>query len=61
MVDNPEKKEGEKMESFNLRMPPSLLSRAKDRAGLIPLSAVIRTLLEMWLRGEIELKQTGEK
>lgn len=61
MVDDLKKKDGEKMESFNLRMPPSLVKSAKDKAGLIPLSAVIRTLIEMWLRGEIDLKQAGEK
>lgn len=61
MVDNLDKKDGEKMKSFTMRMPPSLIEKAQDRAGLIPLSAVIRTLIEMWLRGEIDLKQAGEK
>ena len=61
MAGNFDKKDGEKMESFNLRMPPSLVQSARDKAGLIPLSKVIRTLIEMWLRGEIELKQPGEK
>lgn len=61
MADDINKKDGEKMKSFTMRMPPSLVKQAQDRAGLIPLSAVIRTLIEMWLRGEIDLKQAGEK
>lgn len=61
MVDDFDKREGEKMESFNVRMPPSLLRDVRDKAGLIPLSKVIRTLLEMWVRGEVDLKRTGEK
>jgi hypothetical protein len=61
MADDFEKKEGEKMKSFTMRMPPSLIEAAQERAGLIPLSVVIRTLVEMWLRGEIDLKQSGKK
>jgi hypothetical protein len=32
-----------------------LWDRAKKRAGSIPISGVIRRLLEMWLAGEIKV------
>ncbi len=42
-------------------MPLELYERAQTKAGLIPLAAVIRTLLAMWLRGEVELKTQERK
>lgn len=45
----------EKMERYTLRMPPSLWEAAKTKSGIIPLSAIIRRLVEMWLHGEIDI------
>lgn len=50
----------EKMVSFTMRIYPTLLSRAKDKAGLIPLSIVIRLLIEKWLNGEINIEQSKD-
>lgn len=42
-------------------MPLELYERAQTKAGLIPLAAVLRTLLEKWLRGEVELETNERK
>ena len=39
----------------SLSIPRSLWETAKEKAGLISLSAVIRRLLEKWIKGEIDL------
>lgn len=49
------KKGDEKMGSFTIRVHESLIATAKDKAGWVPLSVVIRRLLRMWLKGEIQL------
>lgn len=54
------KREDEKMIPFTMRMQPSLLERAKSKAGLIPLSTVIRLLIEKWLNGETVIEQTKD-
>jgi predicted CopG family antitoxin len=38
-----------------LSIPRDLWEEAKEKAGLMSLSAVIRRLLEKWIRGEIDL------
>lgn len=53
-----EKYRGEKMIPYTLRLYPSLLDRAKEKAGLIPLSTIFRLLIEKWLNGEITIEQT---
>ena len=41
---------------YAIRLPDSLLSAAKERAGLIPLSRAIRRLVELWVEGKINLE-----
>lgn len=60
MSNNRNKKGDEIMKAFTMRMPPSLISQAQDKAGLVPLSVVIRTLIEKWLKGEITIEQTRD-
>jgi hypothetical protein len=59
-MSNQSKKEIEKMTSFTMRVRPSLLDRAREKAGLVPLSTVIRLLIEKWLNGEIIIEQTKD-
>lgn len=42
-------------------LPKELYQQAQKKSGLIPLAAVIRTLLAMWVRGEVELKTQQER
>jgi predicted DNA binding CopG/RHH family protein len=41
--------------NISLRVTPSLLERVKKKAGMIPLSKIIKRLLEKWVNGEVEL------
>jgi hypothetical protein len=43
------------MSSFTIRAPKDLISQAKAKAGYIPLSVILRKLIEKWVNGEIEL------
>lgn len=43
------------MKPHSFKMPDSLVARAKDKAGMIPLSRIVRRLIEKWLNGEIKL------
>lgn len=43
------------MSSFTMRVPKETINQAKDKAGYIPLSVILRKLLEKWIKGEIEL------
>lgn len=45
----------EKMGSFTIRVHSDLIEKAKEQAGWVPLSEVIRRLLKMWVNGEIKL------
>jgi hypothetical protein len=38
-----------------IRMADSTWDAAKEKAGITPLSAIIRRLVKMWLAGEIEV------
>lgn len=49
------KEEPEKMSSYTFRLPGNLLDRLKEKAGLIPVSVVLRKLIEKYLRGEIDI------
>lgn len=40
----------------SINFPDSVWERAKQKAGLTSLSAIIRHLVEMWLDGEIKIK-----
>lgn len=58
-MSNPKGKfEGEKMEQYSVRMTPTLWETAKQKAGFVPLSVVIRILIEKWLSGEIVINLT---
>jgi len=52
------KKEGNNMSSFTIRAPKTLLQQAREKAGYVPLSVILRKLLEKWITGEIELDLT---
>lgn len=45
----------ELMKSFSFRLPPSLIEQFRERAGAIPLSVVIRRLIEKYIKGEVGL------
>lgn len=55
MSDAEKQKETENMERYTFRLPPTLLDEAKQKAGMIPLSKIIRRLIEKWLNGEIRI------
>jgi len=38
---------------YNISLPNHLWEAAKIKAGITPMSAIIRRLLEKWLSGEI--------
>lgn len=48
-------KEGEKMMRYTFRLPESLLQQLQKKAGSIPVSAIIRRLIERYIKGEIGL------
>ena len=37
------------------RLPSTLFEAAKAKAGITPLSAIVRRLIEKWVKGEIDL------
>lgn len=43
----------DKMMSFTFRLPKDLLKQLKERAGSIPISVVIRRLIEKYIKGEV--------
>ncbi len=45
----------EKMKPYKVNFPPSLWIAARQKAGLMPLAKIIRTLVIMWLKGNIDL------
>lgn len=59
MSDN-EYGKGEKMQRYSVRMPPSLWEAAMNKSGMIPLSVIIRRLVEMWIKGEIKIMLSGD-
>lgn len=50
-----EEKEKENMIAYTFRLPPNLLDKLKNRAGFIPVSVIIRRLIEKYINGEISL------
>jgi hypothetical protein len=58
MAKQQSKYEGENMIPYTLRIYPSLIERAKEKAGMVPLSTIIRALIEKWLSGEIVIDTT---
>ncbi len=41
---------------YAIRMPAHLIEQAKEQAGMIPLTRIIRRLVELWAAGKIDLK-----
>lgn len=56
-MDNHEKeRDEEKMEQiYSFRMPIVLFKQLKERAGYVPISVVLRRLIEKFVKGEIDL------
>ena len=54
-------KKGDKqpMVKRNITIPLDFWEECKQKAGITPLSAVIRELLRMWLEGKIEIDKGG--
>jgi hypothetical protein len=49
------KNKGDKMIPYTFRLPTDLLEQLQDKAGLVPVSVVIRKLIEKFIKGEIKL------
>lgn len=49
--------EAHRMKNRQMRFPDSLWEAAKAKAGLTPLSAIIRELVRMWVEGKIKIKK----
>lgn len=43
------------MQSFTFRLKPTLIEQLKIKAGDIPISVIIRRLLEKYIKGEVGL------
>ena len=50
-----------KMKMTGFRLWPDDLERAKEKAGLVPLSKYLRTLALMWLNDEIQISEEDIK
>lgn len=46
------------MSAFTLRVERDLIKEAKEKAGIVPISRIIRIMLKMWLRGDIAIDYT---
>lgn len=53
---NSEEKGKEKMVLKAVYFEPNIWQQAKRKAGLMPLAAVIRRLVQLWLEGKINLE-----
>lgn len=49
------KAEDEKMIAISFRLPPNVLEELKGKAGSVPISVIVRVLVEKWLKGEIRI------
>lgn len=49
-----------KMSAFTMRVELELMAQAKKKAGVVPISRIIRILLKKWLSGQIEIDYTKE-
>ena len=56
-MNNKRKEQTTKMERHYINFLPEMWKQAKTKAGLTPLSAIIRKLVELWLAGKIDLNQ----
>jgi hypothetical protein len=50
-----------RMSAFTLRVEKDLINEAKDKAGIVPISRIIRILLKKWLKGEIQIDYSTER
>lgn len=49
-----------KMSAFTMRVELELMEQAKKKAGVVPISRIIRILLKKWLSGQIKIDYTDE-
>ena len=49
----------ENMKQYSFKISPSLLKDVEDKAGMVPVSRIIRVLLEKWVKGEIDVNHEG--
>lgn len=49
-----------KMSAFTMRVELELMEQAKKKAGVVPISRIIRILLKKWLTGQIVIDYTDE-
>jgi hypothetical protein len=59
---SPNSEKGEKKEPMvtrNITVPLEFWESAKRKAGLRPLSAVIRELLKLWMEGKIKINDSN--
>lgn len=50
-----------RMSAFTLRVEKDLIKDAKKKAGIVPISRIIRILLKKWLTGEITIDYSEEE
>ncbi|GIK43879.1 MAG: hypothetical protein BroJett011_77120 [Chloroflexota bacterium] len=53
--DYDERREKSKMVQRSISIEPNFWERCKEKAGLTPISAIVRRLLELWLEGKIKI------
>lgn len=49
------------MSAFTLRVERDLIKDAKKKAGIVPISRIIRILLKKWITGEIAIDYSEEE
>ncbi len=60
-MTNSKRKDDQKMIPFPIRLPPSAIKQAKEKAGIVPVTKYLRTLILMWVNGEIEVTENDVK
>lgn len=60
MAGRPKKKPEDIMKPLTVRMPPELMEELKEKARPAAISRVIRKLVRMYVRGEINFVWTKE-
>ena len=59
--DKNKKEGGDKMKPFSIRLPPETIKQVKEKAGIVPVTTYLRTLVFMWVNGEIEVTDEDVK
>lgn len=49
------KRKDEKMLTYTFRVPADLIEKLKEKAGYMPVSVIIRRLIEKYINGEVGL------